>query len=354
MRVVPIPTQSLLLLFVAFLSCLFQGAESSLHIQKQNALPEGYFQVVATHPAMYADFEFTMIAQKGNLTEAQVLMAANEAFDAIDRLESRVSTWRPGSHASRINYEGAKKPVGVSMDIVSLVETSIAFTHATDGAFDITVGPLVELWKMCKKVPRLPTEMELNAAKYLVGADNIIVLRDDHSVGFRKEGMQLDFNGIAKGVAVDEAAGVLQQYGVTCALLDGGASSLRAMGAPPGQPGWIIQLKHPYNGSLLDETTIKDEAVSTSGYWHDHFVVDGKKYGHIIDPRTGIPVQGMMFAMVIGPSGTATEALSKGFFINGVDWTRQYCEKNPDVRAILVPDPAEGSEPAPVRINFTK
>ena len=335
-------------------ACSARGEDTSLEVLKQGTLPEGYFQVVATHTAMYADFEFTMIAQKGNLTEAQVYMAANEAFDAIDRLESRVSTWRPGSHASRINYEGGKKPVGVSMDIVSLVETSIAYTKATDGAFDITVGPLVELWKTCKTVPRLPTDTELSEAKQLVGADKIIVLRDDHSIGFKKEGMRLDFNGIAKGVAVDVAAGVLENYGVTCALLDGGASSMRAMGAPPGQAGWIIQLKHPYNGSLLDEATIKDEAVSTSGYWHDHFVVDGKKYGHIIDPRTGMPVQGMMFAMVNGPSGTATEALSKGFFINDVDWTKQYCEKNPDVRAILVPDPAEGNEPAPVRINFTK
>ena len=343
-----------MILCACLVPCLARGADTSLQVQKQNALPDGYIQVVATHTAMYADFEFTMIVPKASLTEADVLMAANEAFDAIDRLESRVSTWRPGSHASRINYEGAKKPVGVSMDVVSLVETSIAFTKATDGAFDITVGPLVELWKMCKKVPRLPTEAELSAAKELVGADKIIVLRDDHSIGFRKEGMQLDFNGIAKGVAVDVAAGVLRQYGVTCGLLDGGASSLLAMGAPPGQPGWIIQLKHPYNGSLLDETTIKDEAVSTSGYWHDHFEVDGKKYGHIINPRTGMPVQGMMYAMVIDKSGTATEALSKGFFIKGVDWTKQYCEKNPDVRAILVPDPAEGNEPVPVRINFTK
>ena len=316
-------------------------------------VPAGYFQVVVSHNAMYADFEFTMIAKEGNMTQGDVVAAAQEAFDAIDRLESRISTWRPGSHASRINYEGAKKPVGVSMDILGLVESSIAYTKDTDGAFDITVGPLVELWRTCKKETRLPTDTELSAARSVVGSDKLTVLHDDHSVGFSKEGMRLDFGGIAKGLAVDEAASVLRNYGVTCALLDGGSSSLLAMGAPPGKPGWIVQLQHPYNESTLEEASIKDEAVSTSGYLHDHFEVDGKKYGHIIDPRTGMPTQGVIYAMVIGPSGTLTEALSKGFFINGADWAKRYCEKHPKVRGIVVPEPAEGKGPAPVRINFT-
>jgi thiamine biosynthesis lipoprotein len=303
---------------------------------------------------MYTEFEFTIIAPENTMTEARISAVAQEAFDTIDRLESRISTWKPGSQASRINYEGAKNPVGVAMDIVGLVEQSVQYTKDTDGAFDITVGPLVELWRACKKETRLPSDAELAGARRVVGADKLIVLHDDHSVGFKMEGMRLDFGGIAKGLAVDQAADVLKSYGVTCALLDGGTSSLLAIGAPPGKPGWIVRLQHPYNETTLDEALIRDEAVSTSGYLQDHFEVDGKKYGHIIDPRTGMPVQGVMNAMVIGPSGTLTEALSKGFFINGVDWAKQYCEKNPKVRGILVPEPAEGKEPAPVRINFTK
>ncbi|NUM52293.1 MAG: FAD:protein FMN transferase [Candidatus Hydrogenedentes bacterium] len=330
------------------------GAEASISAPIPQSLPPGYFQTTLSHNAMYAEFQFTIIGKEGGPTERHMAMAAQEAFDAIDRLESRISTWRPGTQASRINYEGAKQPVGVAMDMLNLVERSVDYWKDTDGAFDITVGPLVELWRACKKETRLPTGAELAAAKTLVGSDKLIVLHDDHSVGFKKEGMRLDFGGIAKGLAVDQAADVLRGYGVTCALLDGGSSSMLAMGAPPGQDGWIIQLKHPYNDTTIDEAPIKDEAVSTSGYAHDHFVVDGKKYGHIIDPRTGMPAQGVMYAMVIGPTGTLTEALSKGFFVNGVEWARQYCAKHPTVRAILVPDPAEGSEPKPVRINFTE
>lgn len=342
-------------MMLGFGSCMrgFAAEQNSVSVAAQDTLPPGYFQRVFSHHAMYAEFEITIIGKGGSLNAADAAAAAQEAFDAIDRLEGRISTWRPGTQASRINYEGAKQPVGVAMDLLGVVERSVDYWKETDGAFDITIGPLVELWRTCKEETRVPTDAELAAARDVVGADKLIVLHDDHSVGFKKEGMRLDFGGIAKGLAVDQAAVVLRNYGVTCALVDAGTSSLLAMGAPPGRDGWIIQLKHPYNKMTLDEVPIKDEAVSTSGYAHDHFMVDGKKYGHIIDPRTGMPAQGVMYAMVIGPTGTLTEALSKGVFINGADWTKRYCESHPKVRAILVRDPAEGSEPEPIRINFT-
>ena len=327
--------------------------KSSIDVHSPAQLPDGYYQFVATHTAMYTEFEFTIVGKESSLSKGDAMAAAQEAFDAIDRLESRISTWRIGSQASRINYEGAKQPVGVAPDILDVVERSVQYWKDTDKAFDITVGPLVELWRTCKKETRLPTDAELAAARDVVGTDKLVVLHDDHSVGFAKPGMRLDFNGIAKGLAVDEAADVLRNYGVNCALLDGGTSSLLAMGAPPGEPGWIVRLTSPYDESMLAEASIKDEAVSTSGYLEGHFEVNGKKYGHIIDPRTGMPTQGVIYAMVIGPTGTLTEALSKGFFINGADWAKKYCKRYPKVRGILVPEPSEGRKPEPVRINFT-
>jgi len=180
------------------------------------------------------------------------------------------------------------------------------------------------------------------------------VISEDHSVGFSKPGMRLDFGGIAKGWALDHAHGVLREYGVSCALLDAGTSSMVAIGAPPGKPGWTVQLRHPYNKEWLEEVVIRDEALATSGYALDFFEVDGKKYGHIIDPRTGMPASGTLYAMAIGSSGTATEALSKGFFINGIDWAQRYCEQHPDTRAIIVPEYEPGESPKPVRINLAK
>ena len=318
------------------------------------AVPDGYFQIIASHPAMYTQFQFTIIAKEGKFTKGEMYAASQEAFDAIDSLEALISTWRRGTQASRINSEGAKNPVGVAPIVLQLVESSVRYWQATDGAFDVTVGPLVEVWKKGKDESRIPTEAEIAAAKELVGSDKLVIVPDDRSVGFAKPGMRLDFGGIAKGWALDRARQVLEQYGVSCAFLDAGTSSMVAMGAPPGKPGWTVRLDHPYNKERVDEFVVRDEAVSTSGYALDFFEVDGKKYGHIIDPRTGMPTQGMLFAMAIGSSGTLTEALSKGFFINGVAWTRAYCEKHADTRAILVPDPAPGEEPKSVRINFTQ
>lgn len=318
------------------------------------ALPPGYFQVEVRHTAMYADFTFTIIIKEGTLSEGVVYAAAQEAFDAIDKLENRISTWKRGTQVSRINTEGAQQPVGVAADVLRLIERSVEYWKATDGAFDITVGPLVELWRRCKEEKRLPTEQELAAARVVVGADKLVVVHEDHSVGFSREGMRLDLNGVAKGAAVDKAAEVLRQYGIDCALLDAGASSFVAIGAPPGLPGWTVRLEDPYNNTTIDESVIRDEAVSTSGTSKEAFEVDGKRYGHIIDPRSGMPVQGMMYAMAIGPDGVLTEALSKGFFVQGVEWTRAYCSAHPETRAILVPQPAEQAEPEPIRINFTK
>ncbi|MDZ4858725.1 MAG: FAD:protein FMN transferase [Candidatus Hydrogenedentes bacterium] len=317
-------------------------------------MPEGYFQIITSHPAMYTQFEFTIIAEESKFSREDMQGAAQEAFAAIDRLEDLISTWRRGTQASRINSEGAQHSVGVAPTVLNLVESCVRYWRDTDKAFDITVGPLVELWRTCKMEKRLPTEEELTAARAVVGSDKLVVVPDDHSVGFATLGMRLDFGGIAKGWALDRAHQVLEEYGVSCALLDAGTSSMLAIGAPPGKPGWTVQLRHPYNKELLEEAIIRDEALSTSGYALDFFEVNGKKYGHIIDPRTGMPTQGTLYAMAIGSSGSQTEALSKGFFINGIDWAQRYCEQHPDTRGLIVPDPGPGESPKPVRINMAK
>ncbi|MBM3290686.1 MAG: hypothetical protein FJY92_11090, partial [Candidatus Hydrogenedentes bacterium] len=168
--------------------CSFGDDASVVRPLAPGPLPAGYYQFTVSHNAMYAEFGFTIIGKETDLPWGDAMAAAQEAFDAIDRLEGRISTWRPGSQASRINYEGAKQPVGVAADMLGLVERSVQYWKDTDGAFDITVGPLVELWRACKKEARIPTAAELDAARAVVGADKLIVLHDDHSVGFQKAG----------------------------------------------------------------------------------------------------------------------------------------------------------------------
>ena len=170
-------------------------------------------------------------------------------------------------------------------------------------------------------------------------------------MAFSISGMLLDFGGIGKGLALDVAAEVIKNYGVSSAILHAGTSTVLAIGTPPGASGWTVRIRNPYNTSeYIDEVCLKDESLSTSASYEKWFELDGKKYCHIVDPRTGLPVEGMVSATAIVSSGTLSDALSTEFFVMGAEETQKYCKEHPDVRAILVPH--NGSELKPRRIGF--
>ena len=316
--------------------------------------PPGFFQESYTHNAMATQFEIVMYGERDKMTTSHLDRVAEEAFTVIDSQEARISTWRQSSQTSRVNREAADRPIRVAPDIFGVIQDSQRFYRETGGAFDITVGPLVELWRGCKKAKRLPSAAELDAAKALTGFDKVTLDPAADTVFFTKKGMRMDFGGIGKGVALDEVARVLRGYGVQMALLSGGASSILAMGAPPGQDGWNVRVQHPLKPDTdIATVLLRDEAYSSSGHIQDMVEIEGKMYGHIVDPATGMLVQGMAIAIAIAPTGAETEALSKAFFIKGEEGTRRYCREHPGVRAILVPRPDSG-ELAPIRIGFTE
>jgi thiamine biosynthesis lipoprotein len=218
----------------------------------------------------------------------------------------------------------------------------------------MTVGPLVELWRNSLKEKRLPTGQEIASAKELVGFDKVTLDPENRSVRFAKPGMRLTTGGIGKGMAVDKARKTLEFYGITRAIFHGGTSSILAIGTPPGEDGWKVLVQNPYNSEgAIAEVTLRDETMSCSGHVVDTTEIDGKKYGHILNPATGMPVQGMLITMAIGPSGTDTDALTKVFFVNGERAAEEYCSRHPEVRAIVVPDTGT-KEPVPKRFNFGK
>jgi thiamine biosynthesis lipoprotein len=254
-----------------------------------------------------------------------------------------VSSWKPQSQTTAINKHAYKSPVSVAPDIYYLIKQCRQLHRDTDGAFDITVGPLIDLWKTMRQETRLPTDVELAEARSRSGFHHVRLIDDDRAIGFDQPGLALNFGGIGKGFALDQAVEVLQFYGVGAAILHGGTSSIVALGAPPGEPGWTVRVKHPYNNSgPIEELVIRDEFFSTSSVFGDSFVVDGKRYGHIIDPRTGTPVQGMALAMAIAPTGAQSDALSTAFYVLGAEGAAEYCATHPEVRAVVVPDTPSG------------
>ncbi|GMW01442.1 MAG: hypothetical protein AMXMBFR84_25790 [Candidatus Hydrogenedentota bacterium] len=317
-----------------------------------DSIPREYFSSAYSHPAMGTLFRIVITGERGKSTAENLARIAQEAFDEIDRIENIISEWRPDSQTTYLNEHAGGKPVPVHNDLFRLLSVSKHFHEVSGGTFDVTVGPLVTLWQQCRKEQRIPTKDELSEVLGVVGSDKLILEDLDRKAGLAKVGMSITTGGIGKGFALDKAAEVLRFHGVTSAILDGGESSVVAIGTPPGELGWTVQVRHPYNKQGSIETVVlKDESYSASAGMGDSYVVDGKGYGHIFDPRTGMPPEGMVMVVAIAPTGAESEALTKMFYIQGREAAERYCQENPDVRAVLVPEPASG-ELEPVRINF--
>lgn len=306
----------------------------------QNTLPpSGYFELVFVHRAMGTEFQLIIWGDRAKNKESDLDAVAEEVFKGIDNLESRISEWEQGTQIYLVNKRAAERPVTVAPDVMDMLLTAQRFYRESNGAFDMTVGPLVELWRNALKEKRIPSAEEIASAKELVGFDKVMLDPENRSVRFAKPGMRLTTGGIGKGMAIDKARQTLEFYGITRAIFHGGTSSILALGAPPGEAGWKVVMENPYNSAgALAEVTLCNETMSCSGHVMYMTEIDGKKYGHILNPATGMPVQGMLITVAIGPSGTETDALTKVFFVNGERAAEEYCSRHPEVRAIVVPD----------------
>lgn len=304
------------------------------------------------HEAMSTLFQFTLYARPEDSSTAEIARIAQEAFDAVDSLESRVSNWIPDSQLSYVNNHAHEEPVRVAYDVFGLVQWAQQVYTDTRGAFDMTVGPLIALWGFYKGQGHLPTDAELVSVLADVGMDKVVLNAKDMTISFKKKGLRLDSGGIAKGLALDQAVEVLKRNGVTAAVLHAGTSSVYALGAPPGHDGWTVRIRDPYNTKAwIDEVILKDQSLSTSGSYEKFFEIQGSKYCHIFDPATGMPVKGMLSATAIAPTAMESDALSTAFFVMGVKGTEAYCRAHPRIRGILVPD-TESGRSEPVRVNF--
>lgn len=303
------------------------------------------------YQAMGTDFEFTLYTEPGAESTAEIVRIADMAMEAVRELEEQISQWKPRSQTTYINRHAAEEPVKVSSEVFNLLRTCKELYRDTNGAFDSTVGPLIELWGFYKGEGHFPSGEELRSAVTRVGLDKVSLNEDERTVSFSQENMHLDFGGIGKGLALDVAAEVIRNYGVSSGMLHAGTSTVLTIGTPPGEAKWTVRIRNPYNTSeYIDEVFLEDESLSTSASYEKWFELDGKKYCHIFDPRSGMPVEGMVSATAIAPSGTVSDALSTAFFVMGVEQTRTYCSRHPDVRAILVP--GTGGELEPRRIGF--
>jgi thiamine biosynthesis lipoprotein len=283
------------------------------------AKPDGAVRVEASDEIMGTTFSVVLYGDERASTEA----AARTALDEAGRLDRLLSNYLPSSEWSEMNRTAALKPAPVSPELFQLLSDCLTYSRQSEGAFDITVGPLMAVWGFYKGEGLLPRPGDVSAALEQVGYQHVRLDPATRTVQFDRPGMSLDPGGIGKGYAIDRMVDALRQRGISAALVSAGGSSIYGIGAPPDDPaGWRVTLRAPDNpGRTAAEIRLKDMSLSTSGSYEKFFRAGGKIYSHIMDPRTGYPARGASSVSVVAPRTIDSEAWTKPFFVNGRAWT---------------------------------
>jgi thiamine biosynthesis lipoprotein len=266
------------------------------------------------------------------------------ALDEVDRIDRLMSHYKRESPLSRLNREAGQHAVPVDPELFAFIKRSLQYSEASEGAFDITVGPLMKAWGFFTGEGHLPTDMELSAARRRVGAHHLILDENERTIRFDVEGVELDLGGIAKGYAVDRVVESLRSQHVEAALISAGGSTIYGLGAPPGRDGWSVAIQDPTDAQkIAREVTLRNRSLSVAGSSEKSFEANGIRYSHIMDPRAGRPVQGMLSVAVLTDTGTEGDALDDAVFVLGVSGSRKLLTRYPDAEVMsFLPDPVRG------------
>jgi thiamine biosynthesis lipoprotein len=260
------------------------------------------------------------------------------AFELLDELETQLTVYRDSSEVSQLNRLAPYQAVPVEEGLFSLLERAARLTEETQGAFDISVGALIKTWGFFRGPARVPTEGERQQARERSGMRWVELLPENRSVRYRRPGVEINLGSIGKGYALDRLAALLFEEGkIPTGLLHGGQSSVYARGRPNASRGWKVGISHPWKPRRLANVWLCDQAMGTSAATFRHLEHQGRKLGHVLDPRTGWPAEGLASATALAASAAEADALATAFFILGAEGTRTYCEAHPEVGAILLP-----------------
>jgi FAD:protein FMN transferase len=333
----------------------------------QGGLPdsarEGY-QLRLSRRAMACQFEIFLNAGQHERDST----AACEALDLVEELEEQLSIYRDSSEISQLNRMAGAEGVRVEPRLFALLELALELHRETAGAFDVTAGPLVRAWGFVRRQGAMPDEAALEVARQQVGSKHIKLERGAHSIRCLQPGIEINLGSIGKGYALDRCAELLGAAGIADFLLHGGNSSVLARGAcvereasvaanretepaaasaPDCEPaasgvaacrdGWTIGVRNPYRPEQrIGQILLRDRALATSGSGTQFFVHEGRRYGHILDPRSGWPAAGVLSATALAPSAAVADALSTAFYVLGPAGAAEFCARHSEVGCLLV------------------
>ncbi len=286
-----------------------------------------------SEPHMGTLFHMTLYAPVG--TTAKLI--AQAAFRRVTELERVMSDYDPDSELSRLCAQRAVQPVQISDDLLDILLKARRFSELTDGAFDVTIGPQVQLWRRARRQRALPNSDELATATAAVGFRNLTLLLPAKSVMMEVPGMRLDLGGIAKGYAADQALAVLRRCGIRQAMVAAGGD-LALGDAPPGRTGWNIGISSiDAAGKQLTRVVLLENCgVSTSGDTEQFVVINGVRFSHIVNPATGLGLTGRIGVTILAPDATTSDALATGVSVMGVTRGLALVEELPGIAALIV------------------
>jgi thiamine biosynthesis lipoprotein len=276
-----------------------------------------------TRTSMYTIVSITVSSD----SEEKAKTAIDKAFNELDRLAGLLNFYSEDSEVSMINKNAGDKPVKVSPETLEIIEKALYVADNTEGAFDITVGPLVRLWDFQNKI--LPDEKIIKEGLKLVGYKNVIVDKEKSTVFLKTKGVQIDLGGIIKGYAADKAVDVLKKNGIKSGIV-AIAGDIKTFGKRPDGKLWKVGIQNPrfnppttplekggFSDEILATVELSDMAISTSGDYERFFIKDGKRYHHLLNPKTGYPVYGYQSVTVITKDAAFADAFATGIFILG-------------------------------------
>jgi thiamine biosynthesis lipoprotein len=261
--------------------------------------------------------------------DVEVLKAIEAAFDRMEEVDKHFNVLDSTNSLFRFNQNS--EPI-TDKEIIALVETSLQISNESEGAFDITIYPLIERWGFFSDTPSLPDKKEIQQYLQRIGYSNLVI--EDGTLTKRKKNVQIDLGGIAKGYAIKEALQVLKNYQIESALIDAGGD-IYALGELDGKP-WKVGVRNPRGEGVIGVLEVTDMAVVTSGDYERFFEVDGEKYHHLLDPKTGYPTKGLASVTVMSSDPVLADAWSTALFIMGKEKGMPLVEKKNDLKTIMI------------------
>ena len=302
-------------------------------------LSSGYAQVARkrTLTLMGSRFDITIVANEASEAESLI----DTAIAEITRIENLISEWRPETQVSLVNRNAGITPVKVDKELFDLTERALFFSKITDGAFDISFAAMDRIWKFDGSMTTMPSPETVKKSVEKVGYKNIILDKEKSTIFLAKEGMKIGFGSIGKGYAADKTREYMIAKGVKAGIINA-SGDMNTWGKQPDGENWTVGITNPLNkDKVFAVFPLKESAVVTSGSYEKFVMLDGKRYTHIINPKTGYPVTGLCSVTVLGPSAEMANGFSTSIMVLGKDVGLNLIEQFPMLSCVIVTDTGE-------------